>query len=40
MQLRENTKGRQLSVKGNIVNVPVDIQSVVNAHNENVTVVV
>ncbi|XP_053402924.1 uncharacterized protein LOC123548901 [Mercenaria mercenaria] len=42
MQLRELPRGRQLSIKGNVVNVPVDIQPVVNAlprpFDENVTV--
>ena len=42
MQMRELPRGRQLSVKGNVVNVPVDIQPVVNAlprpFDENVTV--
>ena len=44
MQIRELPRGRQLSVKGNVVNVPVDIQPVVEAlprpFNENVTVAV
>lgn len=44
MQIRELPRGRQLSVKGNVVNVPVDIQPVVNAlprpFDENVTVAV
>ena len=42
MQMRELRRGCQLSVKGNVVNVPVDIQPVVNAlprlFDENVTV--
>ena len=42
MQIRELPRGRQYSVKGNLVNVPVDIQPVVNAlprpFDENVTV--
>ena len=44
MQIRELPRGRQLSVKGNVVNVPVDIQPVINALprplDENVTVAV
>ena len=44
MQIRELPRGRQLSVKGNVVNVPVDIQPVIDAlprpFNENVTVAV
>jgi hypothetical protein len=44
MQMRELPRGRQLSVKGNVVNVPVDIQPVVNAlprpFDENITVAV
>ncbi|MCG7875518.1 MAG: AAA family ATPase [Candidatus Thiodiazotropha endolucinida] len=44
MQMRELPRGRQLSVKGNVVNVPVDIQPVVNAlprpFDETVTVAV
>ena len=44
MQVRELPRGRQYSVKGNVVNVPVDIQPVVNAlprpFDENVTVAV
>ncbi|XP_062603984.1 uncharacterized protein LOC134265790 [Saccostrea cucullata] len=31
MQLRELPRGRQLSIKGNVVNVPVDIQPTVNS---------
>ena len=42
MQLRELPRGRQYSIKGNVVNVPVQIQLVVDAlplpFNENVTV--
>ena len=42
MQIRELPRGRQLSVKGNVVNVPVDIQPVVEALprplDENVTI--
>ena len=42
MQLRELPRGRQYSIKGNIVNVPVEIQPVVDAlprpFDENVTV--
>ncbi|WAQ97355.1 hypothetical protein MAR_030045 [Mya arenaria] len=42
MQIRELPRGRQLSIKGNVVNVPVDIQPVVNTlprpMNENITV--
>ena len=44
MQIRELPRGRQLSIKGNIVNVPVNIQPVVNAlprpFDENITVAV
>lgn len=44
MQIRELPRGRQMSVKENVVNVPVDIQPVVNAlprpFDENVTVAV
>ncbi|XP_060573123.1 uncharacterized protein LOC132731041 [Ruditapes philippinarum] len=44
MQIRELPRGRQLSIKGNVVNVPVDIQPVVNTlprpMNENITVAV
>ena len=44
MQVRELPRGRQYSVKGNVVNVPVDIQPVVSAlprpFDENVTVAV
>ena len=44
MQVRELPRERQYSVKGNVVNVPVDIQPVVNAlprpFDENVTVAV
>ena len=42
MQMRELPRGRQLSVKGNVINVPVEIQPVVDAlprpFDENVTV--
>ena len=42
MQMRELPRGRQLSVKGNVINVPVEIQPVVNAlprpFDENVTI--
>ena len=31
MQIRELPRGRQLSAKGNIVNVPVDMQPTINA---------
>ncbi|XP_062577686.1 uncharacterized protein LOC134239531 [Saccostrea cucullata] len=31
MQIRELPRGRQLSIKGNVVNVPVDIQPTVNS---------
>lgn len=44
MQIRELPRGRQYSVKGNVVNVPVDIQPIVNAlprpFDENITVAV
>ena len=44
MQMRELPRGRQLSVKGNVINVPVDIQPVVNAlprpFDENITIAV
>ena len=44
MQMQELPRGRQLSVKGNVVNVPVDIQPVVNAlprpFDKNITVAV
>ena len=44
MQIRELPRGRQLSIKGNVVNVPVDIQPVINVLprllDENVTVAV
>ncbi|XP_060561861.1 uncharacterized protein LOC132721554 [Ruditapes philippinarum] len=44
MQIRELPRGRQYSVKGNVVNVPVDIQPVVNElprpFDENITVAV
>ena len=44
MQIRELPRGGQMSVKGNVVNVPVDIQPTVNALprqiNEHVTIAV
>ena len=44
MQIRELPRGGQMSVKGNVVNVPVDIQPTVNAlprqMNEHVTIAV
>ena len=44
MQIRELPRGRQLSIKGNVINVPMDIQPIVNVlprpFNENVTVAV
>ena len=44
MQIRELPRGRRLSIKGNVVNVPVDIQPVVKTLprplDENITIAV